>query len=571
MTTATIPRRSGAWEPRAGGPPGTAVVNRPATSYATLRWWPAALSVVALAVYVAAAVWMRESLHYAIGDALARSADARYVVNSRDPHLGAVGFVWLPLPVIAQLPFSLILAKWGHADLAGPLTTACCGAAAVYTLGRTAVDMGLRRLSGAVIVCLLAFNPVFVYYAGNGMSEMPSFVFYLVAARGLLRWHRDGSVASLAMIAGGLAGAMLCRYETLLLVPIFACAAAVQTAAGRWAWRWGAVALTVALPAVFMFGCWLAASQVIVRDAFFWQKALSFEGTPPPGAPWLPARTLANGTLYSAALVVKLAPGFVAIGAATLFRRRWRSAVIGAALVAAGGAFPVYVAYGISQDRSWGDPRYFAPLSVFAAVGAIVLVASHGSTANKRRVWLTACGALLTLDAVASTVALSNPRVAPIEGEPVVFGRLTGKHLADSRYNQALDGWRAVDRKLDPLLTGHKLVAVDTYVGFTAPLLTSKPTHYVIDSDRDFQAIMADPIGRVDYLVAAQGSTSNDQDLFGSVLAIRDGGRWVPVSDRYSVGNGALVTIYQWVPNAPVGGREAPGAPVPEGSLGMSS
>lgn len=554
-------------EGEADGAARVPVAERLAAADAIERWWPAGLAVLALVVYVVAAIWMRETLHYAIGDSLARSADARYVINSRDPHLGAVGFVWLPFPVIAQLPFTLILAKFGYADLAGPLATACCGAAAVYTLARTAVDMGLGRVAGAALVCLLAFNPVFIYYAGNGMSEMSSFLFYLVATRGLLRWHRHRSAANLTMIAAGLAGAMLCRYETLLLVPVFAIAAAVQVPGGRWAWRWGAVALTVALPAMFMFACWLVASQVIVRDAFFWQKALSFEGTPPPDAPWLPARTLANGVRYSAALMVKLAPGYVPIGAATLVRRCWRSAAIGAALVAGGGAFPVYVAYGVSQDRSWGDPRYFAPLSVFAAVGAILLVAWHGSTPGRRRVWVMSCGALLALNAVASTVTLSNPKVAPIEGEPVVFGRLTGKTVPDSRYNQALDGWRAVDRKLDPLLTGHKLAAVDTYVGFTAPLLTSKPTHYLIDSDRDFQSIMSDPIGKVDYLVAAQGSTSNDQDLFGGVLAIHDGGRWTPITDRFAVGNGAQVTIYQWVPDRPgAGGGDAPSSPVPGGS-----
>ena len=509
--------------------------------------WPWIAGGIALVVYLAAGWWMRYQLHYAIGDALSRSADARAVVESRDPHLTAVGFVWLPLPVLVQLPFSLVLSKLNWADFAGPMSTAACTAAMVVLFAKITETLKLRLGIALILTTLLAFNPVVVYYAANGMSEASSFMFYCLAALGLVRWSRTPSTAHLATIGAGLAGAMLCRYETLLLIPVFAIAAALQVRPGRHATRWGMVAVTVALPAIFAFILWLAVSAVIMHDPFYWQKALRFEGTPPPGAVWLPTRTLANGVLYSLRLTLRLAPGFIPIGILLVARRSVVNAVVGATFVAAGAAFPLYVAYGVGTNQSWGDPRYFAPLTIFSAIGAAWIVATH--PARQQAAWLACVAALLVVSTVASVTSLSDTRIAPIEGEPVVFSHLTGASVPTTSYKgQPLEVWRRVVREIDPLLTGRKTIAVDTNVEFAAALLTRRPTHFVIDSDRDFQSLMADPAGKIDYLLYAQGGPTSDAVLFQNALATTAGGQWSMLGPKFALGNGSSVQLYRWVP-----------------------
>jgi hypothetical protein len=44
-------------------------------------------------------------------DAPSRVANAGYVLESRDPHLSAVGFVWNPLPSLVEVPI-LQLSRW---------------------------------------------------------------------------------------------------------------------------------------------------------------------------------------------------------------------------------------------------------------------------------------------------------------------------------------------------------------------------------------------------------------------------------------------------------------------------
>ena len=80
---------------------------RPPWQRTVVTWWPWALALVALGVYVALGYYLLYSVHYAIGDALVRSGDARAVLYSRDPHLAAWGFVWFPgRPPPAARPMS---------------------------------------------------------------------------------------------------------------------------------------------------------------------------------------------------------------------------------------------------------------------------------------------------------------------------------------------------------------------------------------------------------------------------------------------------------------------------------
>ena len=69
-----------------------------------------------------------------IGDALARTALASYVIQGRQPHLAAIGFVWNPIPSVLEIPFVLLLHLFGLQQLAGPAVSALAGALCVHTV-----------------------------------------------------------------------------------------------------------------------------------------------------------------------------------------------------------------------------------------------------------------------------------------------------------------------------------------------------------------------------------------------------------------------------------------------------
>src|SRR6266853_5218431 len=65
-----------------------------------------------LLFYLAVAWVLVFGANVILGDALARVANAYRILFSRDPHLAAIGFVWSPLPPLADLPLLPFKAFW---------------------------------------------------------------------------------------------------------------------------------------------------------------------------------------------------------------------------------------------------------------------------------------------------------------------------------------------------------------------------------------------------------------------------------------------------------------------------
>jgi 4-amino-4-deoxy-L-arabinose transferase-like glycosyltransferase len=505
--------------------------------------WPWALALGALVVYVATALWLLYAIDYHIGDALYRTANARFMLQSRDPHLAAVGFVWPPLPVLLQLPFMLVLGPLQHAVVAGPLSTACCGALTVPVIAAICRSLDLSRPLAITLTAAYALNPVTVFSAANGMSEAWFYLFTAVALLGLVRWTRRRKVLDLVVMAAGLASAMLVRYETLALVPVLALAAALQEPRRRWA----SVLLTVGLPALYAFGLWLFASLLIMRDPFFWLKAQTTVGHTPVGAPWLPDRiTLASSLGYAARLTVGIGPGLVAMAPLLVLRRHWSSALAGLGLLCGGLLFPALIVAQLLRRVTWADPRYFEALVLFTTIAAAWLAAEwRPPSARLRWAFQGALVGLLVLGGVTATVTLSNPVTTQIEQEQHFFGWLLGRRVTPLREVSPMaiqgGGWQRLVHDLDPRLTPESPVITDVSEAFPAVVFTRHPRLYVVSSDRDFEEILADPIGRVGYLIRpTSGPLSGALD---AVLASHNGGEWKLLGD-YQVAR-----VYQWIPS----------------------
>lgn len=530
------------------------------------------IALLAWAVYSAAAVWMTECLHLEIGDSMSRMADARAMLFSRDPHLAAIGLYWMPLPTVGQLPFMLILSPLRHAELSGPLACAFVGAVGVVVMAEICWVMGLSRRLAIALTLAYAFNPIVVYTNGNGMSEAWLFCTLAVAMLGFLRWSRYHRTVDLAILGVGLALVALTRYEGFVLAPVLAVIAALNDGkphpriqssrlfladcGGRWR-RWLTTALVIVVPTYFVLALWMLMNYVIARNPLYWYDLQKATGhTTRKSYSYLPAHHPIPIVGYVLQMILAVIPALVVIGPLLLLRRKYHDFLTGLGILAGAAVWPLIVLVGIFVNESAGAPRYFEPTTVFIAVGAIWLAASPRPKApTRRRTLAVALVGVLVLGAVAGTVGLENPARTGTERENQFFSRILGHHLAPLPADALSEAqsWKTLARALDAKLTpGNKvLVDVSAQKEASAFVFTRYPSRYIVNSDRDYERIVADTTGQFDFLllalpqggVAAQG---DEYDQFKAIVTTTTGGTWV----KWRTFNVAIV--YQFVP-APSG------------------
>jgi len=156
--------------------------------------------------------------------------------------------------------------------------------------------------------------------------------------------------------------------------------------------------------------------------------------------------------------------------------------------------------------------------------------------------------AVVVLGAIGGAVSLGNPRRTFVEDENQFFGRILGRPeapLPPSSLGQAAV-WQRVAGDLDPRLAAGARVLVDVS-DTSAFIFTRYPDHYIVNSDRDYLKIVADPAGHFTYLIQAGPNAVGDEDTeFDGILASTTGGHW----SKWKVY--PVATVYQWIP-APAG------------------
>lgn len=497
--------------------------HRPA---AQPRHWPpsdgGSVFLVALAAYLVGALVL--ALHYGSlpGDAVARVANAYYVLFSRDPHLAAIGFVWNPLPSLLDLPllvFKDILPPLSERALAGCLVSAVAMAAAIHELWGTLGDWDVDRRARLALTACLGLNPLVFEYAANGMSEALFILALTFTLRRFARWLQHGGTQALATSALGLAGAYLIRNEVLGSVVL--CTGVVATV--TWAKSRGtprarlqatlAEVSVFVVPFVVVFVGWATVSYVIVGDAF-----QQFRGN---------------------ADVLQAAGGGVA--GATSVR------LVIQQLVGLSPLLIVAVGYAGAVALHRRDLRVLAPLSIFGGVLAFAFAAAAaGATFHWLRYWITALPLTVLLGGLmlsrtsdsTDTGGLQRyvPLVAGLAACLMLFGtvktmgdpklapeeRFSGLALLVSpprherpgdRVTNRIPGIARMARAIDGLHAGRGRILLDTG-GACTPFLvlaSHEPQQFVITNDRDFRQVLADPVAaRVKYmLVPARGGQGN--------------------------------------------------------------
>jgi 4-amino-4-deoxy-L-arabinose transferase-like glycosyltransferase len=509
--------------------------------------WPWIVAALAYVQYTLVSLWLLYVRHYSIGDALSRTATAKIMVLSRDPHLGSMGYYWLPLPTLARIPFVLLLQPFGRAELAGPLTSSFFAVATVVVLAGIGRRLGLSVGVTAAAVGIFAMNPLTIYIAANGMSETTLGFFLALSMYGFLRWRHDGTTVSLCITGLALGGAMASRFEALVITPAICCFIMIAAERGRRLQS----AFVAVLPPAIVFALWSLASYLIMGDWLFWKTLVDELITTPIDAAWLPKdRSLVRLALHGGYLVLGLAPA-VALVIAGVFRfpRRWRTsiAVVGMILL-----LPAVVTWQGYQGTSWDEPRFYMLTPMMATVGVLWLIRSaRGHVAWSRGFTIVGVG-MLGLSGVTGTLLLSNLKLTAVGGESVFFGALLGRSEAETSITPAegqigylgtVPLFKLLERDLEPSFDAGKTVALDSIVAVPV-LVSSHPRNYIIPEDREFEQIVADPIGRVDFILRINARATGYGDLLEKIIGVADGGNWVHVATY----GGGFVKLYEWVP-----------------------
>jgi hypothetical protein len=492
--------------------------------------------VAAFLVYIGVAAVLVFGHHSIVGDAWSRVANAYYVLYSRDPHLAAMGFVWNPLPSMAMLPLLPLKAIWPALvteGFAANVVSALFMAGAVAQFRAFLADLRLPRLIGPALVLLFAAHPMIVLYGANGMSEAPFLFFLVVGAHQLSKWIERNDSASLAYSGVAIAFAYLTRYEAaaaaLFAAVVVALVSFQRAPAGSRRITALSDVLIFSAPPAFAFASWAFASWVIVGTPFetftsMYGNAAQVERAS-TGIVQATGQGTLNGVIYAGAQLLALAPLVVPIATiALLAALRRRDARLLGPLAVFGGVLGFAFAAFISGS-SFGWLRFYITLiPLMAAIAALAVAAAvpaqaPSSPAPWRR-WFSrlspyAMGLLmvgmLAVGYPSVVAGMVDDQIGRGEAREQLTELLPGT-VAASQYSEdayLLAG--EVADHVDGLNLGVGAVLTDAANAFPIIMRSGDPRQFVITPDRDFQAILANPVQfGVLYVLVPSGDPGHD-------------------------------------------------------------
>ena len=127
-----------------------------------------------------------------------------------------------------------------------------------------------------VVVLAVAVNPMFAFYAGNGMSEAVYLFFLLFGLYCFISWYRTREARFLIGAGIGFSVALLTRYQFIawaLLVAILIGVGLVGSKRTRDEVEGSVIAY--AAPVIYGLTLWILFNTVIVGDPFRWLTDLT--------------------------------------------------------------------------------------------------------------------------------------------------------------------------------------------------------------------------------------------------------------------------------------------------------
>ncbi|HUY59064.1 MAG TPA: hypothetical protein VMV16_05095 [Solirubrobacteraceae bacterium] len=208
--------------------------------------------------------------HVVVFDALDRLARAYLVWHDAPPKLAVIGFDLPPVGTLALLPVTLV--KPVASSLIGLVfSSAVFAGGVIVLLDRLLARCEMPRLMRYPALLLFGANPLFAFYASNGMPEMTYLFFLTATLYALLSWVMTGSTRFLVLAGTALSICVLTRYEFIIwALPLTLMVGATLT---RWRASRGEIegtAIVFAVPACYALGLWSLFNGLIVKKPFGW-------------------------------------------------------------------------------------------------------------------------------------------------------------------------------------------------------------------------------------------------------------------------------------------------------------
>ena len=460
-----------------------------------------AIFALGLALNLAMAWVVVFRLNIFVTDSMARTVHAWQVFFSADPKLAYIGFIWAPLPTLLQLPLVLLppLRVYG---ISGNVLTAVMGAATLVSLNRILRRYGVGGRMREALLLLFALNPMVLFYAGNGLSEMTFVFFTILSVDYLIAWRAERTTGSLVLMGVALALALLARYDTAVhaavLLPVLLLLVRERPSRPQEA---EAVAMTALLPVAFAGGLWLLFNLMIMGDALnFARGAYSNAAQIGYQMTMLPVIAQLTGNppaivRFIAEQVTGLFP-FFSIGLFLLlldFARTRDRLSLSIALLAL--SFPGFQALNFFGGQSAAFLRYF-----ILAIPFGIVIAGHLLWRMRGQPGYRAGAA-----AILVTLAMSDVASGLAMGRANEWGQWNDIFVRAVVTGQRVDTW-AEERQLADYLVAHVRgpgVLVDDFQGYRVIFFSERPDLFVATGDSDFDTVLRNPVGRVQYVLAS--------------------------------------------------------------------
>ena len=470
---------------------------------------------VVFATQFAFGVWMA-SRGFQWGDAFYRSTSALFVLHSADPKLADIGFVWMPLPTLLNLPWAAVYPVWPDvvaSGVASALSSAVCGAASAAILLITGRRLGLPRWVGATFALLVSFNPMLFLYAGTGMGEGVGAPFLIGAVSFLtLFWH-SGQRWWIAAAGVSLALAVASLYEA---VPYGAAVFAAMAAGMLWSserrpsepqGRGRAIeglGLVLLIPPVFVGLLWIGANAVIMSDPlFFLNGAYGYSSYQADAFTSGGARAEGQIAAVAELLAPRLWPFLIPLAFVLLARaldgrlRRIESV----SLIVVGLSVTILLITPMALLGSRMDFLRYGIYPLFAAAGWGL----YEIAASRRRGCATAlvlAGWVLAIPAC--LLVMADPRLG-VQEYPELKALVQGRDALEMGYGDPVVTRAKLAAYLDTrVIAKDQRLLLDAYQG-AALAAQVQPAHakkLLMSFDRRFKAALADPVRhRVAYVV----------------------------------------------------------------------
>lgn len=489
-----------------------------------LEFWLAGL--FSLVIFGAVIYLLVFHLQVFLTDSMARTRSAWQVFLSNEPKLENVGFVWAPLPTLLQVPLVWIAAL-RYKGISGNIVTALCGAGSVQVLLLFLRQTRLPVVPRWLLLLVYIFNPMILFYAANGMSEMVLILFVLLTAYFYLRWNQTKRWKYLSACGMATSMAFLARYDAsfmAVVITLFIGIGGFVLKRRNLAYA-ESLLLLYAVPVAYITGLWVFLNWIIMGDPLYFMRSdysnagqIGYQLAMLPELIPLKYNALATLTIgfretFILFPVSILATVWLAVKA--VFRKAW----VWLGILAIAWSLTLFSVFNLFMGQSALFIRYFIaaiPMGMVIIVGVLMLYPPR---------WQSPLAILLVLMTAVSGVFTAEAMRSHKE-----WGQWNDKVVEAVLTDTPLNSWKeeqTLAQYVKEKTTG--FVLMDDFQGYRVIFFTGEPWRFITPADSIFKQYLKYPFQNVSYLLTSSTALEGELNQVNNAYPylFEKGGGWV--------------------------------------------